>query len=379
MNFDKLDRLLTHLVEDKGVPGVEIAIHQGGNEIYRGFEGFADREAERIHSGRDIYNLYSMSKVITCTAALRLFEEGRFLMTDPLAAYIPEFANMTVREMDQKGNEILRPAKKQITVADLFTMSAGLNYNYWNDATRKVQAETEGRCPTRAFVGALAATPLQFEPGTHWNYSLCHDVLGGLIEVISGMTFGEYLKKNIFDPVGMPDTGFKINEEQQSRLAGHYRFDDELGYAVRIEPRSSHFIGSEYESGGAGLFSTVADYMRFAESMTAGGVTPDGYRILCKNTIDLMRTNHLDPVRMVDYDWIQLAGYGYGLGVRTMVDRSKGALSSIGEFGWDGAAGSWVLMDPARELTVVYGQHMLNGLHPYILPRLRNVIYSCIE
>jgi len=380
MNTERLQRFLNHLVEDKGVPGVELSVYYKHQPVFRGFAGYADREEGRRHSGRDIYNLYSMSKVITCTAALRLFEEGKFLMTDPLSRYLPEFAHMKVRTLTPNGIDGVREAQREIKVQDLFTMSAGLTYDYWNPATLAVKEETGGACPTRRFVGALATQTLQFEPGTHWRYSLCHDVLGGLIEELSGMTFGEYLKKNIFDPCGMTDSGFKLNAEQEKRLAAQYEFSDEKGVAVNIGKKSRHFVGDDYESGGAGLFSTVEDYMHFADAMTAGGRTPDGYRVLCQNTVDLMRTNHLDPVRLADEDWIQLSGYGYGLGVRTMIDRAKGgSLSSLGEFGWDGAAGSWVMMDPALQLTAVYGQHMLNGLHPYILPRLRNQVYVALE
>lgn len=364
------------LVEKAGIPGCEISVYHKHKPIERYTAGWPDRENEIPISGNDLYIMYSATKVITCAAALSLYENGGFLMTDELSEYLPEFKDMTILTAD--GRYI--KAENKIRMQDLFTMSAGLTYNLDTVPIKKLRESTGGRCPTRDIARAIAESPLVFEPGTHWNYSLCHDILGAVIEVISGKKFGDYIKEKITEPCGMKDTGFVIKKGSENRLACQYRYDYDKKYAERIPNDNVYRLGSEYESGGAGLISTVDDYMLFAEAMCSGGTTQYGERILSPKTIDLMRTNHLDAIRLGDFNWIQMKGYGYGLGVRTMIDPAAGgALSSPGEFGWGGAAGAYVLIDPEEELSIVYGQHMLNNLEPYVHPRLRNIIYTSLR
>lgn len=257
-------------------------------------------------------------------------------------------------------------------------MTAGFDYNLNSESVKKYQKETEGKFPTRMIAKALSEQPLGFEPGTRWNYSLCHDVLGAFIEVVSGMKFSEYLKKNIFEPLGMNDTGFERNEKIYSQMFPQYLFDNETQKANEIGKEASNFVlGTEYESGGAGLISTADDYIKFADALANGGVGKDGIRILSPRTIDLMRENRLSESVIKDFNWVQLAGYGYGLGVRTMMNRGKGgAIGQVGEFGWGGAAGAYVMIDPDNNISVFYGQHMLNNLEPFIHPRIRNLVYS---
>lgn len=226
---------------------------------------------------------------------------------------------------------------------------------------------------------AIAQQTLSFEPGTHWQYSLCHDVLGGLIEVVSGKNFGDYLKESIFEPVGMKDTSFTFNQEVEKRMASQYIYQDESGRYEQISKHNCFRIGTDYESGGAGLISCTEDYGLFVNALCNDGVTASGERIISRATIDLMRLNHLCETALPDFNWAHLTGYGYGLGVRTMIDRAKGgSLSPVGEFGWDGAAGSYALIDVDNRLGVFYMQHMKNGKHPYIHPRLRNIVYQCL-
>ena len=169
-----------------------------------------------------------------------------------------------------------------------------------------------------------------------------------------------------------------LTDALEKRLAMQYLNEDAKGIRP-IGAQNPYVLGPAYDSGGAGLVTTVDDYIRFADMLAMGGVGLTGERILSKATIDLMRTNHLNDAQMKDFCWIQMAGYGYGLGVRTMVDRTRGALSPVGEFGWGGAAGAYVLIDPDNRVTAYYAQHMLNNQEPYVHPRLRNLIYSCLE
>lgn len=300
-------------------------------------------------------------------------------MFQPVSDFIPEFRNMKVAHRMLNGDVEIVPAMRPIRIQDLFTMTGGLSYDLDSPAIRRIRRETDGRCPTLATVKAIADEPLLFEPGTHWNYSLCHDVIGALIEVISGKRFGDYLKEYIFDPLGMKDTSFCLPEEKRHRMAAQYRFDS--GTRTYVPKQGNDYVfGSEYESGGAGLISTVDDYMRFAEALCRFGTAENGERILSANSVKLMRMNHLTPQTLPDFNWIHLSGYGYGLGVRTLLDPTRiSTLCVEGEFGWSGAAGAYVIIDPENEVTVYYAQHMLSCQEEYIHPRLRNVVYADLQ
>lgn len=379
MNFKNLTDFLDTLPE-KGIPGGDCAVYYKHRPVFRHTVGYSDIKSKAPLREDSLYNFYSMSKVITCTAALQLYEKGKYLLSDPVSEYLPEFKEMQVQSADESGKTVLKPAQNAITVQDLFTMCAGLTYNMETDAIKEVHEKTGGKCPTRETVKAFAKEPLLFEPGTHWNYSLCHDVLGALIEVLSGERFGEYLQKNIFLPLGMKDTGFVLTEEKARRMASQYLRHVDTGELEDVGTGCGYKLGTEFESGGAGMITSLDDYMRFAECLCRGGMTPDGENLISRRTIDLMRTNHLNEACMKDFNWLQMVGYGYGLGVRTMVDKVKGGCNgALGEFAWGGLAGSFGLIDPENELTIVYAQHMINNLETYVHPRIRNITYACLD
>ena len=376
MSFELLTRFLHSLTDEIGIPGVGCKIYHRHREIYSHCAGFADRENRVPMSTGKLLNLYSATKVLACATALTLLEKGKFLLTDPLYEYLPEFRQMTVRTVGENG-ERLTPAQNPIKIQDLFTMSAGFTYDKNTENIRQAIQATDGNAPTREIIRALAKDPLSFEPGTHWQYSMCHDVLAALVEVVAGKTFGAYVKEAVFDPCGMKNSGFLYGDMVYSRMASQYRFNYDTKQAECMAKTNDFRLGPLYESGGAGAISCIDDYVLFLDAMANGGVARTGERILSPCTIDLMRTNCLDETRQRDFNWGQLAGYGYGLGVRTLVDRAKGgALSPVGEFGWGGAAGAYVMIDPSNQLALFYGQHMLNNLEPYVHPRLRNIVYS---
>lgn len=375
MDFQPLTRFIDRLTAWR-IPWAEVIVMHRGEEVFRYRNGFADLEGKSPIEEGHIIQLYSMTKIMTCTAALKLVERGDILLGDPLSAYLPEYAEMTVLREDGGLEKATRP----ITVRDLFTMTAGFTYNLNSPSLRELAERTGGRMPTREFAAALAKEPLLFEPGTRFNYSLCHDVLGALIEVVDGRRFGDFLRDEIIGPLGMHDTGFDLPDDKRNRLAPQYEYNESLGRAVRRDGNNFR-LGTEFESGGAGLYSTAADYVRFLDALTNRGTSRDGVRILSPSSVDLMRTDHLTTPALRDgFSWDHMAGYGYGLGVRTHVSRAaSGSLSSLGEFGWQGAAGSLAVMDPEAELTIMYAQHMLNSQEPYVLPRLRNIVYSCLR
>ncbi|MGM9636822.1 MAG: serine hydrolase domain-containing protein [Eubacteriales bacterium] len=375
MNFSNLSAFLDHLVNEIGIPSCDLTLWQDHREIYRYSVGWQCREKQERIRRDSTYFLYSCSKPVTCTAALQLFEKGKFLMTDPLASYLPAFGQMQV-----KTDNGIVAAKRQIRVIDLFTMSAGLDYNLNTPAVLEVKERTLGRCPTIQIVDALAKSPLSFEPGTGWQYSLCHDVLAALVEAVSGMRFADYVKKNIFDPLEMTHSCYHLTDEIAAKMPEQTRYDFASKKASPIGRKNDFVPGPDYDSGGAGLISTVDDMIRFADALANHGLGKSGERILSPRTVDLMRTNALDSARLADFNWTQMAGYGYGLGVRTMIDPiGGGALSPVGEFGWGGAAGSYLMIDPDNRLCAFYAQHMLVNLEDYVHPRLRNLIYAGLD
>lgn len=365
MNTAPLDRFLDSL-PDIGVPGWEILIHHNGKEVYTRYGGFADVESGKYIAPDMRYYLYSASKVVTCTAALMLMESGAISLDDKLGDYMPEFANMQVAA-DGSISECDTP----ILIRHLFTMTAGLTYDMGTPAMDKARTETEGRMPVEDVMRAIAASPLAFKPGEKWLYSLCHDVLGGLIERVSGKTFFEYLREKIFAPLGMNDTTFRLREDDSERMPTLYVWNGELRRR-NVYGKNDFILGTEYESGGAGLISTVGDYIKFADALIGG-------RLISRATLELMRTDMLNDAQHIDYNWEQCKGYGYGLGVRTRITPLPVAPGgAIGEFGWGGAGGCYTLFDAENGVSIFYAQHMLYGNEPLISQQLRDLTYQMI-
>ena len=376
MKLENLTNFMEDLTSKRNYPGNAVKIYHDHSLIYEHSSGYADIDSKQPFETSTLVNLYSTTKIITCACAMTLFEKGKFLMTDNIEKYIPEFRNMNVREKDENGNEILRPAKCPITIRDLFSMTAGLDYN-GNSPSLVNERKNNPDGSTLDYVRAIAKEPLTFDPGKRWQYSLCHDVLGGLIEALSDMPFADYAEKVIFDKCGMKNTGFRRNDEIYAKMASQYKYDSETHVPVQVPKENSHIFGKNYFSGGAGIYSNVDDYILFADALACGGVAATGERILSNASIDLMRTNCLNQEQMKYFNWVTYRGYGYGYGVRTLIDRGiGGALSPIGEFGWGGAAGTLALIDPSNKLSVFYSMHMLNPQEEYNFPRLRNIVYA---
>ncbi|MGN7358484.1 serine hydrolase domain-containing protein [Paenibacillus sp. SAF-054] len=377
MDFKPLSNFIDRITNWR-IPWAEVLVLYRNQEVFRYRSGYADLEERTPVHDSQIIRLYSLTKILTCTAALQLLEKGELLLNDPLSDYLPEYSEMTVKETLPSGEAIFEKAKRPIRVRDLFTMSSGLSYDIRSPSIQEVIRRTSGRAPTREIAAAIAQEPLLFEPGTRWSYSLSHDVLAALVEAVDGRRFGAYVRDEITGPLGMRDTGFDVPEEDRGRLAPQYEYSEPTGKPVRKDG-NDYVLGSEYESGGAGLFSTVSDYAVFLNTLTHQGTSPEGVRILAAETVNLMRTDHLTEATRGHFSWSQLAGYGYGLGVRTHCSReTSGSLSPLGEFGWSGAAGSLAIIDPGSQVTVMYAQHMLNNQEPYVHPRLRNLVYTCL-
>jgi len=325
-----------------GVPGFDLAVYQKGECILRYQNGYSDLEKKVKMTGKERYNLYSCSKPITCTAALQLWEKGLFSLEDKLSDYMPEFKTMTV-----KTDEGVKQAEKPILVKHLFEMTAGFSYDCDSPQLQKARKETDGRCPTREVMKYLAKEPLLFEPGERWEYSLCHDVLAAFVEVVSGEKFEVYVKKNIFDVMGMADSTFLLPDEELETIAPQYRFEN--GEAVNVgKPIVIYKLGSEYASGGAGAISTVDDYIKFLEGLRT-------YRLLKQETVRMMMTDRLKEKQKQAY-WPK-ESHGYGLGVRC----PKEGEAIYVDFGWGGAAGAFLAIDMQHEISMYFGKHLLSS------------------
>ncbi len=392
MDFSKLTAYLDSLQETYGVPMADMKVMQHHETIYRHSYGFADYE-KKIPLGPDhLFRLYSASKVITMTAVLQLIEKGLCDFDDPLSRYIPEYAHMRVAdemELIPYGNVVgerpTHPAEHEIRIIDLMTMTAGFSYDTKDPNIHALIRKQNGKASTREIIGALAKTPLMYEPGTRWNYSLAHDVLAAVVEVISGMQFSKYLKQNIFDPLGITDFYFRWENDEtvRKRICDIYAgIDDRPPFVhAKDHERDQYCFTLQYESGGAGLIASVDAYSLFADALSCGGIGKNNGRILKPETVALFKKPYTVQGQLKDdFDMLDRFGYEYGLGVRVLVDGTR-AKSPVGEFGWDGAAGAYVLIDTDRELSVFFAEHVLYFGDNYhvVHPKLRDLVYEAVR
>ena len=378
--FSDLDRLLEGFA-GKTVPGCACVAAQNGKTLYEGYFGKADLETGRPMTEDTVFRLFSMTKVIVCTAAMIQFERGKFLLNEPYSNYFPEYKNVQVAEPLPNGEIRLRPVKNPMLVRDAFMMAVGLPYPSGDSLTaqkmREVRANLAAKGPytLQDDVRAMASVPIRYDPGTHWSYGFGHEMVAALVEQTSGMTIGEFLKKEIFQPLGMESTGYRYFGNIRERMATLYRPEEDGSFTPIPGPMDiNHEPDALYEGGGAGLFSTARDYSRFAQALAQGGLG-----IIGRKTIDLMRRNALNPAQQLDFENSYNEGYGYGLGVRTMV-RPEGVTNmSVGEFGWTGVCGTWVSIDPSEGFSVVYMHQTLPNNEEYHHHRVRSVAYGCLE
>lgn len=388
MDFTKLTAYLDSLAGTYGIPAVDCKVTRGYETLYRHGAGYADPQGARPVADTDLYGVYSATKVVTAVAALQLIQQGKLSLSDRLDAYLPEFAELFVSRGDPAGDAPLpspggdaSPARAQnpIHVLDLFRMTAGLTYDLCAAALRAYVRDNRHGGTMRGAMAAIARMPLICEPGTRWVYSLAHDVLGGLVETVSGERYGAYLQRHLFEPLEIRDMTLTPDAAQRARLSAQYQADAATGRIVPWEEPSPYRLTEAYESGGAGLYCTVNAYSLFAQALANGGVGATGNRILTSESIDLMRRNWLDERMLRDFAATGKTGYGYGLGVRTLMDASA-ARSPVGEFGWDGAAGAYVLIDPENRLSLFVAEHVLGFEENYrtIHPRIRDLVYEAL-
>lgn len=372
MNFDSLTRYLDSL-PSKGVPGCGMVVLKDHEVVYRHLAG-EGRPGKPI-DGSETYWLYSATKLYTMTTAMIAVEKGLMKLDDPVSKYLPEYANLTVRDGDA-----VRPAKTVMTVRHLMSMQGGLDYNLDTPAIRACLEKYGDAATTRRIAEALASQPLNFDPGTRLCYSLCHDVVAAVVEAAANQCFGDFMSENLIRPLGIKALTFHPNSWMLNNIAACYQWDEDEKPHPRNPMLNPYRLSPLHESGGAGLMGDLDSYVRLPDALANDGVGLTGARILSRASINEMRRDQLTGASRADFDGMGKVGYSYGLGVRTLVDDSL-SRSPIGEFGWDGAAGAWTMIDVDRHIAAFYVQHVhaCGRAFSEFHPAMRNLIYEGLD
>lgn len=370
---NKLTEYLDSLI-DKGIPSVDCIVYKDHKQIYRHMNGTVDRDKKINVRPDQRYLMFSMTKVQTMTAVMQLVEQGKLLLDDEVGKYLPAYKKLMVD--DEEG---LRELNEPMRIWHLLSMQSGLDYNAERPGILRVLKEKGQSATTRDIVDSFIESPLEFVPGTHFHYSFSHDVVAAIIEVVSGMSFGEYLKNNIWEPLNMKDTFFaKPDNSGLERLAQQYTSNDDG--IVPMEQTCNYQFTENYESGGAGLISCTEDYAKLGDALACGGESAEGIRILKPETIELIKKNLLCDAGMEEIATnMGRKGYGYGCGMQVfMYPELVGSTAPTGIFGWDGAAGSSIQMDTVSRTSLVYTQHVRNcGMaYEFIHPTLRELVFG---
>ena len=394
LDAHRLQRIDSHFrryVDDGRLPGWQVMVSRHGRVAHLSSYGFADKEAGRTVAADTIWRIYSMSKPITSVAAMMLVEQGLMELTDPISRWLPEFAEPRVYVGGPATKPSTVAATEPIRVWHLLTHTAGLTYGFHRmhvtDEIYRLAGFDLGM-PADDLAGfsrGIAALPLAFQPGTEWNYSVATDILGRLVEAVSGQPLDDFFAQHIFTPLDMTDTSFHVDEAHHDRLAALYAMAPGLTEPVRYDSLGERYKRpAKWFSGGGGLLSTTRDYTRFTWMLLRGGEL-DGARLLSPRTLRYMTRNHLPgnadlqqfgrPIHAeTRYD-----GVGFGLGFAVAIDPAAGkVITSDGEFNWGGMASTAFWVDPAEDLTVVFmTQVMPSSTYP-IRPQLRALVYQAL-
>jgi len=392
VRIQRLGKHLSSYVDDGRLPGVNLLVSRGGKIAYRHMYGSRDLERDLPVESDTIYRFYSMTKPITSIAAMQLYERGLLQLKDPISNWIPAFANSRVFVGGDASNPETREAEREITVHDLLTHTSGLTYHFhmahavdemyrnagfnWTTSPGDLEAQCQ----------VLGSLPLLFDPGTEWNYSYSTDVLGRIVEVVSGLTLDSYMEQNIFEPLGMVDTAFSVPSGSEQRFAScYFPKGADKSAALLDDAQKSPFLSEpEALSGGGGLVSTMADYHKFTQTLRSGGAL-NGQRIVGRKTLEFMTANHLPGgVDLTEYGrplFSETAydGVGFGLGFSVVIDSYKAkVLSQEGEYGWGGAASTAFWVDPIEDITLIFLTQLLpSSTHP-IRPEIKALVYQAL-
>jgi len=382
----RISRTLRGFVDNGSLVGVSALVTINGKEAYFGAFGYADREARRPMTRDTIVQIYSMSKPLTGTALMQLWEQGKFHLDDPVANYIPELANVRVFDgLDASGAPVLVAPRRPMTIRDLTRHTAGLTYgaSSENPTIKTLAMAADPLAITNTldeFARRLGTLPLEFQPGEKWRYSFAVDVQALLVQRLSGQPFDAYLQEHVLKPLGMTHTGLFVPPDQRGQLAAIYDWNTNGTFTRQPDAQAFQFNTAHWPltPGGYGLTSTLDDYSRFARMLLNGGQL-DGVRILRPDTVRMMTTSQLDPATS-DRSWLISdkgeMGFGFDLAVRIDPPGPNGKAAEVGEFFWDGAANTLFWVDPKNRLTaVLFTQYKSFGKVP-LHKEFRAAVYA---
>lgn len=380
-----LDRLLQSFI-DRGIPGCSLHVMQSGKTLYEGYFGVTDIHSPTPVNERTLFRQASLSKIPLYTVMMMLYEQGLFLMEEPIGNYLSEWSNSTKYVRQSDGTMTVVPTERPITIRDVCTMKCGLPYcnsdSPTEDPVLKGMQEcmrplwSVGHYTLREHLKAMSKAPLACEPGEQWIYGFSSELAAGIVEAVCDRPINEVMRQMLYEPLGMTDTDAIFFGDAEKRLVTLYAKNTE-GQLVPGPDffDKKHLPGSEHEEGWGRIFSTGRDYSKLMQMLACGGVY-DGVRLMSRKTIDLMRSNTLGGTFGDSYN----GGYGYGYGVRTLVDKAAGNNNgSFGAFGWTGGFGSWCEADPEEELSIVYMHNLMPNDEQYCHPRVRTAAYGLIE
>jgi len=382
----RIDAYIKNEIAGNKIPGAIMMIQRNGKTAYFNSFGVRDPGTKEPMTTDTIFRIYSMSKPITTVAAMMLVEEGKLQLEEPLSKYIPAFANVKVG-VEKKGEDGTMgldtvPVKRPITIQDLMRHTSGLTYGFFGEGlVKKAYVDARlfsGDVDNADFAESLAKLPLAYQPGTTWDYSHSVDILGRVIEVISGKSLYQFEKERLLDPLGMKDTSFYVTDQaRKSLVAEPFPNDRKIGNDAEMnDPR----VAQKWESGGGGMVSTIGDYARFAQMVLNGG-TLDGKRYLSPKTIAYMGSNHIAPGSGVVPGPYYLPGPGFGFGLGFAVRTEAGvsfAEGSVGEMNWSGAGGTTFWVDPKENMFVVFMAQTVSQ-RGRIRVALKNIVYGAFD
>ena len=382
----RIDAYIKNEIAGNKIPGAIMMIQRNGKTVYSSSFGVRDPGTKEPMTPSTIFRIYSMSKPITTVAAMMLVEEGKLQLDDPLSKYIPAFANVKVG-VEKKGEDgamglDLVPVKRPITIQDLMRHTSGITYGFFGEGlVKKAYVDAHmfaGDVDNAEFAERLAKLPLVYQPGTTWDYSHSTDILGRVIEVVSGKSLYQFEKERLLDPLGMKDTSFYVTDPaKKSLVAEPFPNDRKIGNDAEIsDPR----VAQKWESGGGGMVSTIGDYARFAQMVLNGG-TLAGKRYLSPKTIAYMGSNHIGSGSGVVPGPYYLPGPGFGFGLGFAVRTESGvslAEGSVGEMNWSGAGGTTFWVDPKENMFVVFMAQTVSQ-RGRIRVALKNVVYGAFD
>ena len=391
----RLERIRGHFqryIDDGKLAGTLTLVARHGQVAFFEPQGHLEMERRRPMHQEAVFRIYSMSKPITTVALMMLLEKGLCQLDDPVHRFIPSWEKLGVFVGGSYPTFLTAPALRPMTIRDLLSHTSGLTYGFMErtnvDAAYRALRIADRSKPDytlQDMVDTLAELPLEFSPGTRWNYSVATDVTGYLVEVISGQRFDAYLSEHIFQPLGMTDTAFTVADAQLERFASNYERLRDGRLRLADNPDSSEFRGGSFFSGGGGLISTAPDYFRFTLMLRNRGEL-DGVRLLSRKTVDLMTANHLpggqDLTTLAQagmFTETAYAGVGFGLGFSVMLDPSRAQmLGTAGEFAWGGAASTAFWVDPVEDLIVIFMTQLMPSSSYPIRRELRNLTYAAL-